>query len=67
MGTDPIPRKKLTAENLAQAIQVVTTDSTMHKNAQALSQKIQQEDSLTEAVKWVQHYVLHPKYGHRGK
>lgn len=56
VGTDPIPRKKLTVENLAEAIKTVTEDKRLHENAQILSKKIQQEDGLAEAVRWVEHY-----------
>ena len=57
VGTDPIPRKKLSVENLSHAIQTVTTSNTMRENARSLSAKIQQEDGLAEAVKWVEHYL----------
>lgn len=57
VGTDPIPRKKLNVGNLAQAIQIATTDPTLRENAQALSRKIQAEDGLGEAVKWVKHFL----------
>jgi len=57
VGTAPIPRKKLTAENLSDAINTLTENHEFHKNAQALAQKIQQEDGLSEAVKWMQRYL----------
>lgn len=57
VGPKPIPFSKLTVENLANAIQMATSSETMREKAQALSQKIQQEDGLAEAVKWVQHYL----------
>jgi len=57
VGLAPIPRKKLTAENLSDAINTLTENREFHKNAQALAQKIQQEDGLSEAVKWMQHYL----------
>lgn len=57
VGGDPIPRKKLTVENLTQAIQTLTTDKTMRATVQALGKKIQQEDGLKEAVKWVEYYL----------
>jgi UDP:flavonoid glycosyltransferase YjiC (YdhE family) len=57
VGTDAIPRKKLSVDNLAHAIQTATTDSTMRENARALSEKIRQEDGLAAAVKWVQQFL----------
>jgi sterol 3beta-glucosyltransferase len=57
VGTDPIPRKKLSVENLARAIQTMTSSSVIRDNARILGEKIQQEDGLAEAVKWVQHYL----------
>jgi UDP:flavonoid glycosyltransferase YjiC (YdhE family) len=53
VGTAPIPRKKLSVENLCNAIQTATTSSAMRENAQALSQEIQQEDGLGTTVKVV--------------
>ncbi|MCA9908099.1 MAG: glycosyltransferase family 1 protein [Anaerolineae bacterium] len=55
--TDPIPRKKLNAENLSHAIQIATTSTAMRENARVLSQKIQQEDGLGEAVRWVERFL----------
>jgi sterol 3beta-glucosyltransferase len=57
VGTAPIPRKKLTADNLAAAITEATTNPTMQANARALGEKIQQEDGLAEAVKWVERFL----------
>jgi UDP:flavonoid glycosyltransferase YjiC (YdhE family) len=57
VGTDPIPRKKLTVENLSHAIQTATTDIKMRENARVLGEKIQQEDGLATAVKMVERYL----------
>ena len=57
VGTDSIPRKKLTVENLSHAIQTATTSSTMRENARVLSEKIQREDGLATTVKWVQQFL----------
>lgn len=57
VGTAPIPRKKLKAENLAAAINQSTTDRTMQANAKALGEKIRQEDSLGETMKWVERFL----------
>jgi sterol 3beta-glucosyltransferase len=54
VGTDAIPRKKLTAERLAEAIHRVVTDQTMQQRAADLGAKIQAEDGVANAVAIVQ-------------
>ena len=53
VGAESIPRKKLTADKLAAAINEVTTNETMQQRAKALGEKIATEDGLAEAVKVV--------------
>jgi sterol 3beta-glucosyltransferase len=55
VGPEPIPRKKLTVERLAQAIQRTVTDQTMRQRAAHLGSKIQAEDGIARAVAVVQH------------
>ena len=50
VGTAPIPRKQLTIELLAQAIDRATTDPTMIQQATNLGAKIQAEDGIANAV-----------------
>ncbi len=50
MGPDPIPRQKLTAEKLAQAIEIAATDEAMGRRARELGHKIQAEDGVATAV-----------------
>lgn len=57
VGAEPIPRKKLSIENLSHAIETVTSSSTMRENARILSEKIQDEDGLTAAVQFVERYL----------
>jgi sterol 3beta-glucosyltransferase len=54
VGPEPIPRKKLTVERLAQAIHQALTDQTMRQRAANLGSKIQAEDGITRAVAIVQ-------------
>jgi sterol 3beta-glucosyltransferase len=54
VGTDPIPRKKLTAERLAEAIHRVMNDRAMQQRAANLGAKIQAEDGVANAVAIVQ-------------
>ena len=57
VGTAPIPRKKLTADNLAVAITEATSNRAIQTNARALGEKIRAEDGLAEAVKWVERFL----------
>ena len=54
-GPEPIPRKKLTVERLARAIQEAVTDRAMHQNAIDLGAKIQEEDGINNAVSVIKH------------
>jgi sterol 3beta-glucosyltransferase len=54
VGTAPIPRKKLTVELLAQAIDRAVTDRVMHQRATNLGAKIQTEDGITNAVRAIE-------------
>jgi sterol 3beta-glucosyltransferase len=56
VGTAPIPRKKLTVENLAQAIDRAVTDPVMRQRAANLGAKIQTEDGIASAVALVDRY-----------
>lgn len=50
VGTSPIPRKDLTAERLAKAIQQAMNDPVMRQRAADLGAKIQAEDGVANAV-----------------
>ena len=50
VGPEPIRQKKMTVENLAAAIREVTLDSTLRRNAEALGEKIRQEDGIATAI-----------------
>jgi sterol 3beta-glucosyltransferase len=50
VGPEPIPRKKLTAERLAKAIEKALTDQTMRLRAVDLGSKIQAEEGVAQAV-----------------
>ncbi|MBK8020607.1 MAG: glycosyltransferase family 1 protein [Chloroflexi bacterium] len=58
VGAVPIPRKKLTADNLVAAITEATSNPAMKARAVALSEKIAVEDGLAEAVKWVERFLV---------
>jgi sterol 3beta-glucosyltransferase len=50
VGPRPIPIRRLTAGNLAQAISVATSDSAMRSRADALGERIRAEDGVGVAV-----------------
>ncbi len=52
VGPQPIPRKQLTAERLAQAM-TATTDKAMRAHAHALGQKIRAENGVANAVQLI--------------
>ncbi len=51
VGSKPIPRKKLTAERLANAIREVLTNQDMRQRAAKLGKQIQTENGIASAVK----------------
>jgi sterol 3beta-glucosyltransferase len=55
-GTAPIPRKQLTVENLAGAIDRAVTDPIMRQRAAELGAKIQAEDGVGSVVALVKNY-----------
>lgn len=57
VGTAPIPRKKLSVENLSAAIHQATSDRAMQDRAAELGRKIASEDGLSEAVKAVSEFL----------
>ena len=56
VGTAPIPRKKLTVELLARAIDRAVTDPVMRQQAANLGVKIQAEDGIASVVALVDSY-----------
>jgi sterol 3beta-glucosyltransferase len=56
VGPAPIPRKTLTAERLAQAIQEAVTDQNMRQRAADLGSKIQAEDGIARALEIIQRF-----------
>jgi len=50
VGPQPIPRKQLSADRLAQAIYIAVTDAEMRRRAAELGKKIQAEDGVARAV-----------------
>jgi sterol 3beta-glucosyltransferase len=54
VGTDPIPRKQLTAKKLAAAIHQAVHDRSMRQQAAQLGNKIQAEDGIANVVDIVQ-------------
>ena len=57
VGSQPIPQKKLTAENLSAAIREVTTDPSIRDQANALGEKIRGEDGIANAIEILERVV----------
>ncbi len=55
VGPAPIAQKKLTAEKLADAIRLVTSDSALRERARWLGAQIRQEDGVGRAVAELEH------------
>ena len=62
VGPAPIPRKKLSVDVLAQAIQESVTNSAMQQRAADLGSKIRAEDGIANAVEIIQNHFTgyHP-------
>jgi UDP:flavonoid glycosyltransferase YjiC (YdhE family) len=54
VGAKPIPRKRLTAARLAEAISTVTEDMVLRERAAALGERIRAEDGVARAVEAVE-------------
>jgi UDP:flavonoid glycosyltransferase YjiC (YdhE family) len=54
VGPKPIPRKKLTIENLSRAIENAVTDQAMRQKAVRLGERIRAEDGVGRAVAVIQ-------------
>lgn len=61
VGTKPIPRKKLAADKLAEAIKQSIENVVMRKNAEDMGQLIRAEDGIEAAVQMIERivHVLH--------
>lgn len=57
IGPDPIPRSRLTADRLAEAITQAVTDQVARQRAAALGEKIRTEDGVGEAVRIICQYM----------
>ena len=53
VGAQPVAQKKLNADNLAAAIDLVTSDKQIRERAQALGEKIRAEDGIGRGVEFL--------------
>lgn len=60
LGPEPINKRHLTAERLAQAIEIAVSDTGIRQRAQACSQIIRAEDGIGYAVNIVKQYFGRP-------
>lgn len=54
LGPEPIPRRRLTAENLAHAIQRALSDPAMRRRAAEVGERVRAEDGVTTAVRVIE-------------
>jgi len=57
VSPQPIPRKRVTAENLATAITTALNDTELRQRASALGKQIRSEDGVAKAVELATHYL----------
>ena len=57
VGPKPIPRKHVTAANLADAIMVTVKDNDLHQRAAALGKQIKMENGTARAVELIARYL----------
>jgi sterol 3beta-glucosyltransferase len=60
VGPAPIPQKKLTANNLAQALRELNENTTMRERAEVLGRQLRAEDGTAIAVNHVRQWVSEP-------
>lgn len=60
VGPEPIPRKRLTVDRLAHAIQSAVTDKQMRSNAARLGARIRGEDGVARAVEIIEQLGQRP-------
>jgi UDP:flavonoid glycosyltransferase YjiC (YdhE family) len=58
-GTKPIPRKKLTAERLAETMRIAVSDERLRARAAELGEKVRREDGVGKAVKILEAHFTH--------
>lgn len=63
VGTKPIARKNLNADNLSEAIRQAVTDTNMRANAHQLGEKIRNEDGVANAIQAIQSILANYDYG----
>ncbi len=56
VGPRPIPRRRLSVENLAQAIGCAVSDTVMQKNAARLGERIRAENGIARAVEVIEQH-----------
>jgi UDP:flavonoid glycosyltransferase YjiC (YdhE family) len=56
-GPHPIPFARLNEENLADAIDRAVNDPTLRRNAKVLADRLQMEDGVGKAVRYIQAFL----------
>ncbi len=58
MAAKPLPRKELTAEKLAKALQQVIGNQAVRENAKQVGEQIRTENGVEKAVMMIERYIL---------
>jgi sterol 3beta-glucosyltransferase len=56
-GPRPIPRKRLTVQNLVEAVRLVVSDETMRGRSRALGERLSAEDGVARAIEVIEGYL----------
>lgn len=56
-GVKPVPRHKLTEENLAAGIKTLVSDSRIQQAAETLGQRIRSEDGIGQSIALIERYI----------
>lgn len=59
-GPEPIPRTRLSAERLASALVVATTDTDLQRRAAEIGSRIRSEEGVRDAVAWIETRAVGP-------
>lgn len=62
VGAKPIPRHRVTVENLAAGIQMLVNDANIQANAARLGKQIRAERGVENAVEWIERLAGEPRH-----
>lgn len=62
VGPEPIQRRSLSVQKLAEAIEIAVEDESMRQNAAELGEQIRAENGVEDAVEFIQRYLQGSRY-----